>query len=133
MSVTGSPHPQTNLAFGTDPYLAGLWRLHGDHPGVLPDQLNTLLSEPPVHYPHAQRAVLVAEVTPLLQSNPRWTLFEALGELDRRLVSPALTALRQGTLESVTLIANDTEVRLHRHDHLKFWRRRQSTLEGLQL
>jgi hypothetical protein len=43
-----------------------------------------------------------------------------------------LTALRRGTLESVTLIANDTELRVRRHDHLRFWRRHQSTLKGLQ-
>jgi hypothetical protein len=128
MSVTRSPLPQTNLAFGTDPYLAGLTHVLGIPSRVLPDQLNSILGGDP----HGQRAVLVAEVTPMLQSNPRWTLFEALAELDRRLVSPALTALRSGTLESVILIANDTELRLGRRDHLRFWRRRQSTLLGLQ-
>ena len=130
--VTQPPHTKTDLAFGTDPYLAGLWCLHGDHPGVLPDQLNTLLGDPAVNGPHAQRAVLVAEVTPILQSNPHWSIFEALADFDRRLVSPALTALRQGKLASVILIANDTELRIRRHDHLKFWRRHQSTLMGLQ-
>jgi hypothetical protein len=125
-SVTHSPHTQTDMAFGTDPYLAGLMHLQGIPARPLPDQLNSILGDP-----HAQRAILVAEVTPLLQSNPHWTLFEALAELDRRLVSPALTALRRGTLESVTLIVNDTELRLRRHDRLKFWRRRQSTLMGL--
>jgi hypothetical protein len=129
---TQPPHTKTDLAFGTDPYLAGLWCLHGDHPGVLPDQLNTLLGDPLVNGPHAQRAVLVAEVTPILQSNPHWSIFEALADLDRRLVSPALTTLRRGTLESVTLIANDTELRVRRHDHLRFWRRHQSTLMALQ-
>jgi hypothetical protein len=128
MNAAHSPHPQTSLAFGTDPYLAGLTHLLGIPSRALPDQLNSLLGDDP----HAQRAVLVAEVTPMLQSNPRWTLFEVLAELDRRLVSPALTALRGGTLESVILIANDTELRLRRRDHLRFWRRRQSTLLGLQ-
>ena len=130
--VTQPPNAKADLAFGTDPYLAGLWCLHGDHPGVLPDQLNTLLGDPAVNGPQAQRAVLVAEVTPILQSNPHWSIFEALADLDRRLVSPALTALRQGKLESVILIANDTELRIRRHDHLRFWRRHQSTLLGLQ-
>ena len=128
MNATHSPHPQTIQAFGTDPYLAGLTHRLGIPSRALPDQLNRLLGDDP----HAQGAVLVAEVTPMLQSNPRWTLFEVLAELDRRLVSPALTALRGGTLESVILIANDTELRLRRRDHLRFWRRRQSTLLGLQ-
>jgi hypothetical protein len=128
MSVTRSPQPQTNLAFGTDPYFAGLTHLLGIPSRALPDQLNSILGDDP----YARRAVLVAEVTPMLQSNPRWTLFEVLAELDRRLISPALTALRGGTLESVILIANDAELRLGRRDHLRFWRRRQSTLLGLQ-
>jgi hypothetical protein len=131
-AITPSPNTRAGLAFGTDPYLAGLWRLHGDRPGVLPDQLNALLNDRPVNDPHAQRAVLVAEVTPMLHSNPHWTIFEALAEFDRHFVSPSLAALRQGTLESVTLIANDTELRIRRHDRLRFWRRRQSTLTGLQ-
>ena len=126
-SITHSLHTQTDMAFGTDPYLAGLMHLQGIPARPLPDQLNSILGDP-----HAQRAVLVAEVTPLLQSDPHWTLFDALAELDRLLVSPAIAALGAGAVESVVLIANDMEVRVGRRDRLKFWRRHQPTLQALQ-
>ena len=128
MNAAHSPHAHTNLAFGTDPYLVGLTHLLGIPSRALPDQLNSILGDDP----RAQRAVLVAEITPMLQSNPRWTLFEALAELDRLFVSPAIAALGAGTVESVVLIANDVEVSVGRRDRLKLWRRRQSTLLGLQ-
>jgi hypothetical protein len=92
----------------------------------LPDQLNSILDDP-----DGQRAILVAEITSMLQSNRTWTIFETLAELDRRLVAPALTALRRGLLESVILIANDTELRLRRHAHLKLWRRSRPGISGL--
>jgi hypothetical protein len=130
---TVSPNVHLGLGFGTDPYLAGLWNLQGGRTNALPDdQLASLFASFLAEDGHAQRAVFVTEVTPLLHSNPQWTLFDALAELDRLYVSPAIDALRTGTVESVVLIANDMEVRVGRHDRLKFWRRRQSILTGLQ-
>lgn len=119
-SLDRSRQAPSELAFGTDSYLAGLWHLHGGESRPLPDELDGLFGNP-----RAPRAVLVAEVTPMLHSNPHWTIFEALAELDRRFVSPALAALRQGAIESVVLIANDRELRVRRGDRLKFWRRPQ--------
>jgi hypothetical protein len=115
------------LAFGSDSYLAGLWHVHGGESRPLPEQLGDLLGNP-----RAPRAVLVAEVTPMLHSNPQWTIFEVLAELDRRFVSPALAALREGAVESVVLIANDRELRVRRGDRLKFWRRPQPGIAGLR-
>jgi hypothetical protein len=128
-----TPNAQLALSFGTDPYLAGLWNLQGGRTNALPDdQLASLFTSFPAADGHARRAVLVTEVTPLLQSNPQWTVFDALAELDRLYVSPVIDALRTGKVESVVLIANDVEVRVGRGDQLKFWRRRQSILTGLQ-
>jgi hypothetical protein len=124
---TGASNTDAAAAFGTDPYLAGLLRLHGGPVCALPDQLNNLPGDP-----RPRRAIFVAEVTPMLQTNAHWSVFEALAELDRRFVSPALSALRQGTVESVILIANDTELSVRRHDRLKIWRRRKSAFTGLQ-
>jgi hypothetical protein len=124
---TGASNNDAAAAFGTDPYLAGLWRLNGSPVRAFPDQLNNLPGDP-----RLQRAVFVAEVTPMLQTNAHWSVFEALAELDRRFVSPALAALRQGTVESVILIANDTVLSVRRHDRLKIWRRRQSAFTRLQ-
>jgi hypothetical protein len=119
---------RADVAFGTDPYLAGLWHLRGGSQiRALPDQLNSQPGQP-----DAQRTLLVTEVTPLLQKNPHCSVLEALADLDRRFLTPALAALRQGDIESVVILANDIEVRLRRHDRLKLWRRRQSALMGLQ-
>jgi hypothetical protein len=115
------------LAFGADAYLAGLWHLQGGESRPLPERLDDISADL-----RAARAVLVAEVTPMLHSNPHWTLFEALAELDRRFVSPALAALREGAVESVVLIANDRELRVRRADRLKLWRRPQPSIAALR-
>lgn len=115
--VTGH-HPSPDLAFGSEPFLIGLWQLHGAKRHPLPDSLSNLSG-----YTQAQRIAVVTEVTPLLHANPHWTAFNALADLDRRFVVPALSELHGGTLSSVVLIANDTVLRVQRHDRLKFWRR----------
>jgi hypothetical protein len=117
----------TTVAFGNDPYLIGLCRLHGDPTHVLPDRLTDLLADP-----RPQRAVLVIEVTSMLHLNPHWTVLEALAEIDRRFVSPAIAALGEGGLESVVLIANDTHWRVRRRDRLKLWRRARPGITALQ-
>jgi hypothetical protein len=117
----------TTVAFGNDPYLIGLCRLHGDPTHVLPDRFTDLLADP-----RPQRAVLVIEVTSMLHLNPHWTVLEALAEIDRRFVSPAIAALGEGGLESVVLIANDTHWRVRRRDRLKLWRRARPGITALQ-
>jgi hypothetical protein len=127
-SPSESPSPPSDVAFGSDPYLIGLWHAQGGRTQALPDdKLAALLADP-----HAERAVLVAEVTSMLHANPQWTVFEALAELDRLYVSPAIAALRKGTVESVVLIANDMELRIGRRDNLKFWRRTLPVMARLQ-
>ncbi|MDB6011959.1 MAG: hypothetical protein JWL65_4209, partial [Gammaproteobacteria bacterium] len=127
LAPPASSNTQTTLAFGNDPYLVGLWRVHGDQTHVLPDQLTDLLTNP-----HPQRAVLVTEITSMLHLNPHWTVLEALAEIDRRFVSPAIAALGEGSIESVVLIANDTQWRVRRRDRLKFWRRPRPGISALQ-
>jgi hypothetical protein len=127
VSSDDSHDAQTDIAFGSDAYLAGLWHLHGGHSRPLPDQLAEVFS-----YPRAHRAVLVAEVGPMLHANSHWTVFEALAELDRRFVSPALAALRRGEVECVVLAANDRRLLVRRGDRLKFWRRPRLGIEGLR-
>jgi hypothetical protein len=125
-SPPASSNTHTTLAFGDDPYLAGLWRLHGDQTHSLPDQLTDLLTDS-----RPQRAVLVTEVTSMLHLNPHWTVLEALAEIDRRFVSPAITALGEGGIETVVLIANDTQWRVRRRDRLKLWRRLRPGISAL--
>jgi hypothetical protein len=118
---------ESDIAFGSDAYLAGLWRLRGGESQPLPDQLSDVFS-----YPRAHRATLVVEVGPMLHANSHWTVFEALAELDRRFVSPALAALRRGEVECVVLAANDRRLLVRRGDRLKFWRRPRLGIEGLR-
>ncbi len=123
-SIRGSP----DLALGSEPYLNGLWQIHGAERHSLPDSLPNLSK-----YPQAERAAIVTEVTPLLHASPQWTVFNALADIDSRFVVPALSELHRGTLSSVVLIANDTMLRVQRHDRLKLWRRAsQSCLDALR-
>lgn len=121
-SRTHASSASPDLAFGSDPYLVGLWHLHDAERQPLPDSLPNLS-----RYPQAQRTTVVAEVTPLLHANPHWTVFQALADLDRRFVAPALSQLHGGTVASVVLIANDVMLRVQRRDRLKFWRRRPTS------
>jgi hypothetical protein len=79
-----------------------------------------------------QPTVLVTEVGPLLHANPAWSVFDAVAALDQRFTAPAVAALHTGAVERLTLIANDIELNVRRHDHLKFWRRSKPELVGLQ-
>jgi hypothetical protein len=115
------------LAFGRDSYLQGLWTLRGAKVSPLPQQLADVFS-----YPHAQRAVLVIEIGVMLQSNPRWTFFEAVADIDRRFIAPALEALNRGQCQRLVVLANDYELTLRASDRWKFWRRAPSGLSGLQ-
>jgi hypothetical protein len=117
----------TDLAFGTDAYLRGLWRLHAGDIRPLPEQFDALFG-----YPLAQRAVLVMEVGQVLHSDPKQTLFDAVAELDRRFISPALKASRRGEVERVALVANDRQLVVRARDRVKLWRRPRPGLEGLR-
>jgi hypothetical protein len=126
-SLKSARAPLTDLACGTDPYLAGLWHLQGAPTRAVPDRFGDLLSDS-----KSERATLVLEITPRLQANPNWTVFEALVDLDRLYLSPALAALGARALETVLLVVNDMEVRLRRGDRLKFWRRSRPGIAALQ-
>jgi hypothetical protein len=118
--------PTPFAAFGSDPYLIGLGSLSGTPVNRLPERLPELPRSSDL-----QSAALIAEVIPLLQANPHWTMFEALADIDRRFIEPAITALRRGTVDSVVLVANDTRIQLRRRDLLKFWRPRQKSASGV--
>jgi hypothetical protein len=120
-------HPDpTTMAFGNDAYLFGLSSISGADVRPLPFELAQVIDRS-----QSQRAVVVTELTPLLHAQPHWTVFEAVADLDRRYIAPALTALTDGHLQGVSFVANDMELRVERGDRLKFWRRRRPGLSGL--
>jgi hypothetical protein len=119
--------PSTDIAFGRDAYLQGLWALRGEKVFPLPQQFADLFG-----YPQARRAVLVIEIGSMLHSNPTWTFFDAVAQIDRSWIAPAVAALNRGQCERLVILANDHQVTLRARDRLKFWRRIPSGLSGLQ-
>jgi hypothetical protein len=119
--------PGPDVLFGADAYLSGLGALMGTNVLPVPALLTDVFS-----YPHAQRAVLVIEIAPMLHSNPQWTFFDALMQIDRNFIAPAAKALSNRQFNDLVLVANDRELILHARDRLKFWRRTQRGLTGLQ-
>ena len=115
------------VAFGRDSYLQGLWAMRGAKVAPLPQQLADVFG-----YPHAQRAVLVIEIGLMLQTNPKWSFFEAVADIDRLFIAPAVEALNRGQYDRLVVLANDYELTLRARDRLKFWRRAPSGLSGLQ-
>jgi hypothetical protein len=122
----------SDIAFGHDPYLEGLWASIGKKVFPLPEQLTDVFG-----YPHAQRAALVIEIGPLLHSNPRWTFFDAVAHIDRAFIAPAVEALGVAPLRSfsgerLVILANDYQLTLRARDRFKLWRRARPGLSGLQ-
>ena len=116
-----------DAVYGSDAYIQGLWRLAGGETRPLPVDWTTVIGEP-----RAQRALGVVEVAELLHANGSWNLSDAVAELDRRLISPSLAALRRGKLERLMLLANDRCLSLHAADRWRLWRRMRPVPRGLE-
>lgn len=97
-------------AFGSDAWLDGLWWIQGSACEGLPPRL-------PVEAGERDLTVWVVEL------RHEASLAQALTQLDAHFISPALEALRRGTADTVTLLANDTCVRLGQRSGRKLWRR----------
>lgn len=119
--------PSSDIAFGRDAYLQGLWAAHDAKVFPLPRQLADVFG-----YPQPRRAVLVIEIGLMLHSNPRWTFLDAVAQIDRSFILPAIEALNRGQCERLVILANDHELTLRARDRLKFWRRTPPGLSGLQ-
>jgi len=115
------------VAFGSDSTLRGLAKLAGLQTCPLPDTLDEALS-----YSAAANPLLIMEVGPVLRANSRWTLADAMAEVDRRFIEPAIRAVRRGQLGQATLIANDRQLVYGSRDHLRLWRRPRVGLETLR-
>ncbi len=117
----------TAAVFGSDAYVHGLLRLAGGEVRPVPVDWTAVLGEP-----RAQRALGVVEVAELLHANASWSLSDALAEIDRRLISPSLAALRRGELERLLLVANDQCMRLRAADRWRLWRRMRPVRPGVE-
>ncbi len=121
------PSSSPDIAFGRDAYLQGLWATRGEKVFPLPQQLADVFG-----YPQSRRAVLVIEIGLMLHSNPTWAFFDAVAQIDRKFVEPAIEALNRGQCKRLVLLVNDHQLILRARDRLKFWRRTAPGLSGLQ-
>ncbi len=118
---------QAVVAFGSDSTLNGFARLAGLECHPLPDTLERALG-----YSAGANLLIAMEVGPVLRANSRWTLVDAMAELDRRFLEPAIRAVRRGHLGQATLIANDRRLVYGSRDHLRLWRRPRAGFEALR-
>jgi hypothetical protein len=114
-------------AFGSDAYIRGLWRLVGGESRPMPVDWAAMLGEP-----RAARALGVVEVADLLHANASWRLADAVAEIDRRLISPSIAALRRGELERLTLLANDRRLSLRASNRWRLWRHMRPARRGVE-
>ena len=122
--VNGGARPATvTVAFGSDAFLAGLCCLTGTPLAPLPADPGAVFASAA-----AERLALVVAMAGQLAPEESWSLPAAAAALERRLIAPALAALRQGALARLTLIASDTRVTLTRYSGLKRWRRARAGL-----
>jgi len=122
LSLAGGPW----RAWGADPYVDGLWQLKGEATRPQPAQLEDL-----PHSPGTAGTVVVLRVADELQQPPARSFEAALASLDARYCVPALAALRAGTVDSVSLVANDAVFTVQRRSVLKLWRRPRAGLGAL--
>ena len=121
-AVNGDRHVAVR-AFGADAFVAGLLRLAGEALQPLPEPPADVFADP-----RTERTLVVAELAAALPRDELWALRAAATALDRRLVQPAVAALASGSLDRLTLIANETRVAVGRHSGLKRWRRARAGL-----
>jgi hypothetical protein len=115
-----------DAAFGSDAYVRGLWRLAGGETRPMPVDWAAVIGEL-----RGPRVLGVVEVAELLHANASWRLADAIAEIDRRLISPALAALHRGQLDRLVLLANDRSLGVRAADRWRLWRRKRTSLEGL--
>ncbi|HTY94458.1 MAG TPA: hypothetical protein VMC02_11255 [Steroidobacteraceae bacterium] len=111
--------------FGEDPVVAGLCALSGARLRPSAGSAHDLLSS---------GAARTAAVIPLFHTDKPQpaTLLDLLRHLDERVLAPVVTALKDGVIRQLTLVANDRCSVLTARDGLRFWRRSRGPWAVLQ-
>ena len=115
--------PGATAVFGTDAFVSGLLSLDGRALQRLPERPAAVFADP-----SAERTGVVVELARELPGEETWSLPAAMAALDRRLIQPAVAALRDGAFGKLTLIANDTRIAVGRRSGMKRWRRPRAGL-----
>lgn len=103
--------PMLPLAFGDDPYLRGIYRLHRQSVQSLPDTCDQLLCG----IASAQRAIAVV---PMADS-----VVEKIDALEAQWIEPLKGALAAGVIDRVDLILDGWHLDVSRASLRRFWRR----------
>lgn len=111
--------------FGEDPVAAGLCALSGARLRPPAASAHDILNS------GAARTAAVIELFRTDQPQPA-TLMDLLQHLDERVLAPVVTALKDGVIQQLTLIANDRCSVLTARDGLRFWRRARGPWAVLQ-
>ena len=127
MPPAPTAHPDATFmtVFGADPVVAGLCMLSGAR------------LQPPAHSAHdllnsgAARTAAVIQLFHTDKPQPA-TLMDLLRHLDERVLAPVVTALKDGVIQQLTLIANGRCSVLTARDSLRFWRRSRGPWAVLQ-
>ncbi len=123
----GLPVPQESGSLAVEQQSA----LYGGDPFL--NSLAGLQCLPPVHPLPASLAGLSSHASAYVESTPMsGPASEALPVLDTNWFAPAMDALRQGSLEWLTVVANDRVFDVKPHASWKFWRRRRHWLDLLK-
>ncbi len=122
-----SAHPDATFmtVFGEDPVAAGLCALSGAR------RRAPALSAHEILRSGAARTAAVIELFHTDKPQPA-TLMDLLQHLDERVLAPLVTALKDGAIQQLTLIANDRCSVLTARDGLRFWRRSRGPWAVLQ-
>ena len=120
-------HPDSTFmtVFGEDPVAAGLCTLSGAHLRPPAASAHDILNS------GAARTAAVIELFRKDKPQPA-TLLDLLQHLDEMVLAPVITALKDGAIRQLTLVANDRCSILTARDGLRFWRRSRGPWAVLQ-
>jgi hypothetical protein len=111
--------------FAADPVAAGLCALSGAHLRPPAVSAHDILNS------GAARTAAVIELFHTDKPQPA-SLLDLLQHLDERVLAPVVTALKDGVIRQLTLVANDRCSVLTARDGLRFWRRSRGPWAVLQ-
>jgi hypothetical protein len=120
-------HPDSTFmtVFGEDAVAAGLCTLSGAHLRPPAASAHDILNS------GAARTAAVIELFRKDKPQPA-TLMDLLQHLDEMVLAPVITALKDGAIRQLTLVANDRCSILTARDGLRFWRRSRGPWAVLQ-
>jgi hypothetical protein len=111
--------------FGADPVAAGLCALSGAHRRAPAASAHEILNS------GAARTAALIELFHTDQPQPA-SLMDLLQHLDERVLAPVVTALKDGVIQQLTLVANDRCSVLTARGGMRFWRRSRGPWAVLQ-